>query len=564
MPVIRGTDDGLSVSFGKTDLEGKLHYGFIPFEKYRYPMVVYFKRTAGISKGKAFIPIKKRLSGKYDMIGWEKSGRGMIGYRVINASGRMLYDGRIAFSGKGPFKALPTIIEGPFVNRLSSTGATISFTTQVPIACEIRVNEQILKDSADTASHEIEVTGLRPGTEYSYSIRVGEMTQSWTFRTAPKHGSRKSFTFSYASDSREGKGGGERSFLGVNRYVMNRIMALNAREDVVFMQFTGDMINGYLADKDAMNLEFANWKRSIEPWAHYFPVYVGFGNHEVTVRKFSSEASGNRYSVNRFPFKTDSSERLFADNFVLPLNGPESEDGAIYDPDPDKIDFPSYKENVFFYTYGNVAIVVLNTDYLYTPPVKHIPLLSGNLHSYIMDQQLAWLKKTLSRFEKDKKIDHVFVTQHTPVFPCGGHLGDAMWFRGNNTHRAWINGKPLKQGIIERRDAFLDLLVNQSKKVRAVMTGDEHNYCKLEIGPKMNKYPEQWDKPKLILKRTIYQINNGAAGAPYYAREETPWSSFVSGFSTQNALVLFDVKGKKIQMRVINPVTLEVIDGMKF
>jgi hypothetical protein len=76
----------------------------------------------------------------------------------------------------------------------------------------------------------------------------------------------------------------------------------------------------------------------------------------------------------------------------------------------------------------------------------------------------------------------------------------------------------------------------------------------------MNRYPDNWDKNKLELKRSILQINNGASGAPYYAQEQTPWSSFTSGFSTQNALVLIDVNGKRVSARVLNPDTLEEIE----
>ena len=76
----------------------------------------------------------------------------------------------------------------------------------------------------------------------------------------------------------------------------------------------------------------------------------------------------------------------------------------------------------------------------------------------------------------------------------------------------------------------------------------------------MIKYPETWDKSKLKLNRTIYQINNGAAGAPYYAQEEAPWSENVGYFSTQNAVVFFKIDGKKVVMEVFNPDTLEKFD----
>ena len=73
-------------------------------------------------------------------------------------------------------------------------------------------------------------------------------------------------------------------------------------------------------------------------------------------------------------------------------------------------------------------------------------------------------------------------------------------------------------------------------------------------------YPETWEKPKLKLSRTLYQINNGAAGAPYYAQEIGPWSDNLHGFTTQYALVLIHVDGKKVTIEVLNPDTLEKID----
>jgi hypothetical protein len=76
----------------------------------------------------------------------------------------------------------------------------------------------------------------------------------------------------------------------------------------------------------------------------------------------------------------------------------------------------------------------------------------------------------------------------------------------------------------------------------------------------MPKYPEGWDGPRLDSVRAIWHINNGAAGAPYYGREETPWMDHVRAFSTQNAVVFFHVDGQAVRVEVINPDTLELID----
>jgi hypothetical protein len=300
----------------------------------------------------------------------------------------------------------------------------------------------------------------------------------------------------------------------------------------------------------------------VEPYWHHLPVYVGIGNHEALEFLFTDTLAGGpvRMKIDRFPFETESMEAAYRENFILPKNGPESEDGSLYDPDPGKMDFPSYKESVYYYTYDNLGMIVLNADYWYNSTPQFIRLTGGNLHGYIMDNQLNWLEETLKMFEEDPDIDHVFITLHTPLFPNGGHVHDDMWYGGRNDWRPYVNGRPVQKGIIERRDDLLELAVNQSTKVVAFLTGDEHNYNRLKISSEMEAYPDPWFLEKISFSREIWQINNGAAGAPYYAQEKTPWSDHVEGFTTRNALVLIDVRGKKVSMRVINPDTLELID----
>jgi len=555
-----GTQQGIAFDFQDTLLSGTLYYGLIHYNDSRHPLPVYFRSTAQIEGGKANLPIIGNLSGRYDMTGWEKSGEGTIGYRVMDEYGSMIYDGRVAFKGTGPFEIGITVTEGPFVNLLTEEGATISFKTNLNVSAKVIADGRSFADRKASTEHNIEITGLAPDTEYEYVLQTGGVEQQYSLHTAPEPGSRTPFTFAYASDSRSGQGGGERDIFGVNSYIMKKIMAASVMHDARFFQFTGDLINGYLTSKEATHLQYANWKRSIEAFAHYLPVYVGMGNHEALEYWFYDSRDEMIMKVDRFPFETESAEAVFMDNFNMPLNGPESEDGASYDPDPKKTDFPSYKESVFYYLYDNVAVVVLNSDYLYASATSFIRLTSGNLHGYILDKQLEWFASTLETLEVDDRIDHIFVTQHTPAFPNGGHVGDDMWYSGNNQYRPYIGGKPLAKGIIERRDEYLDLLINKSNKVLAVLTGDEHNYNRLRISPDMTIYPDMYFSEKIEIGREIWQINNGAAGAPYYAQEETPWSDHVQGFTTQNALVLIHVDGKKVSIKVINPDTLELID----
>jgi hypothetical protein len=558
----QGTSKGLVFDFGDPEFSGVLYYGFIPYHDSKHPLPVYFRSASIISKGRTNVNILS-MAGTYDMINWQKNKKGTLGYRVLNDRGLILYDGIISFKvNPNGFDIDDTIIEGPFVNLLTSNGVTISFDTNNKIKAKVIVNGKEYK-SKKGLHHEINISDLIEDKAYNYEVIAGNHSQNYSFKTAHKTGSRKKFTFAYASDSRSGNGGGERNIHGSNSYIMKKISALAKQNNVSFMQFSGDLINGYLTDKDQMNLQYANWKRAIEPFAHYFPVYVSMGNHEALSKVFYDNASNFSISVDRFPFKTESAEAIFANNFVNPSNGPISEDGAKYDPNPNKIDFPSYKENVYYYTYDNVAVIVMNSNYYYSPSTSQIRLTGGGLHAYIMDQQLGWVTNTLNELENDDGIDHIFITVHTPFFPNGGHVTNDMWYSGNNYNRTYVAGKPLEKGIIERRDQLLDLFVNKSKKVIAILTGDEHNYAKTEIGPDTNIYPENYKFDKIKLNRTIFQINNGAAGAPYYAQEITPWSDKATGFTTQNALVLFQVNGKNIEVEVVNPDTLEKFDGYK-
>ena len=554
---MEATEQGFLCDVGDSSFGGVLYYGFMNQEDAAHAYPVFFKRYSRFENGQAAINIQRRLSGKYDMVDWQSRGRGRMGYRITDEKGKILYDGKIHFTGTGPFQTAQTIVEGPTVHQVTSKGAVIAFEALQPGMVELEINGTIyeVRPNADLR-YEQTVTGLEPETHYRYQLRYDGFEDSYYFHTAPEAGSREPFVFAYASDSRAGQGGGERNIHGANAYIMKRIFALAHDKEARFLQFTGDLINGYLSSEQETRLQFANWKQTVAPYAHYFPYYANMGNHEALIYEF-----GDRYaSVDQFPFETQSAEALFARAFTNPLNGPLSEDGSALDPDPSTVDFPTYKENAYHYRYDHVAVVVLNSDYFYAPSTSQIPLTGGNPHGYIMDNQLRWLDETLDAYENDPTIDHVFVTQHTPAFPNGGHVDDDMWYNGSNEARPYAAGQPAEEGIIERRDAYLDILVNQHQKVRAILTGDEHNFNYMRIDDEMPRYPDQWDKEKLTLKRPIFQINNGAAGAPYYAQEPTPWSSYCQGFSTQNALVLFEVSDKGILVKVYNPDTLELFE----
>jgi len=557
---ITGTATGLHFNFHRPDFNGTLQYGFIPYEDYRYPQPVYFKKPAAIEGGQAEIPIAEVLSGKYDMVGWEEKQAGTIGYRIQGEDGTIYYDGCVSFRGTGPFEVDTTLVEGPLLYQPGAHEITVAFETNWACTAAVGIDGVLYGGPRDTTHHEIRITDLKPNTRYEYTVYYGNNQQTYTLLTAPEIGSRAPFTFAYASDSRNGYGGGERNVHGANHYIMKKIGALAARENVRFLQFTGDLIDGYLTDRGEMDLQYANWKKAIGPFAHHLPIYATPGNHESFMFWFQNADRSEVAIIEQFPYATHSGSAVFAEHFSNPDNPLLHSEGPL-DENEGYHRFPPYAETAYSYTYGNVGVICMNSDYWYSPTLEAVPETGGGLHGYIMDNQLAWVRQELEMMERDPNIDHVFLTEHTPFFPNGGHIDDDMWYNGNNEPRPVVGGQPVELGIIQRRDELLEAGVNGSSKLRAILTGDEHNYCKTLIGPETPIYPEGWEGERITLERSIYQINNGAAGAPYYGQESTPWTPYTSGFSTQNALVLFDVDGDDITVRVINPDTLEEIES---
>ena len=553
----RGTANGIALDFGRPDFAGSLVFGLIPYHDTRYPQPVY-RTSTPIKEGKAEIDIKATISERYDMVGWVIAGMGVIGYRVIALNGTMVYDGRVRFKGTGPFEIDVTMVEGPFVANVTPSQAVIWFQLDRPAPCSIELANRIVPCREHEARQEITIGQLTPGTDYRYRVRYGNYEEAYGFRAAPAAGIRQPFVFAYASDSRGGQGGGDRNFNGPNAYILRRLMAVAQDRRAAFMQFTGDLVSGYGQSPDALAFELANWKRAIEPQAHWLPVYTTMGNHDSVLREFAGEG-GRSVRIDRFPFETESAEAVFARELVNPENGPASEDGSALDPDPAALDFPSYRRNVYWYQYDNVAMVVLNSNYWFAPSLQQTPQSGGNLHGYLMDNQIAWLSRSLASLARDATVDHVFITVHTPMFPNGGHVGDSMWYNGSNAPRPFVGGTPVTKGIIERRDELLTL-IQRHPKVLAVLTGDEHNYNRMRLDESVPIYPEGWDNARVRLQRPFFQINNGAAGAPYYAQDHTPWSAFVQGFSTQHAICLFYVEGPRVRLETVNPETLEVLD----
>ncbi|HZE84231.1 MAG TPA: hypothetical protein VE035_07965, partial [Puia sp.] len=510
-----------------------------------------------MTDGKALLEMKKVFVKSNDIFKLAGKGKGVIGYRIMDGNGRILYEGRVAFEGSGPYTIVPTIIEGPMINDLQPTGGIISYETQLPVQSTIVVGGRSFSDLSAARHHEILVSGLQPGTLYPYTISYGNRKDTHSFQTASAAGSRKPFTFAFASANRATTGGGERDFGGTNYQATRTIMAVAAMNHAVFLQAQGDISTGANPSDDGHALEYANFKRSLEPFWSQIPVYVGFGDHEASRSVFAPDpVTKKSKTIEAFPYASASGEASFGRAFVNPANGPVSEDGAAYDPDPNQLDFPTYKENVYYYTYDNVAMIVLNTEYWES---KDPLATSGCPEGYIMDQQVKWLKETMGRMENDAHIDHIFVVTHGAVFPNGDHLADAMWWDGDNTSRAVVAGKLLPKGTIERRDEILDICVNNSRKFLAFISGDEHNFSFLPVTSQTPIYLKDYSGKKIRLQRDFYCINNGAGGSAPYALLSSPWSEGFRYFTAPPALALIHVDGPHVTLGAMRTETFESI-----
>jgi len=431
MGTLTGSENGIMIDLDRPGYNGTIAYG--PYdETVEFPSVAFLPKSVKIKDGKALIEMKKTFTKASDFYHLADKGNGIIGYRIIDSAGRIIYEGRVAFEGKGPYTVVPTIVQGPMVNDLLSTGCILSYDTQVAMKTSVSIGDKNFGDDNEVMHHEITVNGLKAGTEYTYTITYGDRKVSHTFTTAPAEGSRKPFTFAFASANRGTTGGGERDFGGTNYQTTRAIMGAAVMNKAVFLQCTGDFTDGGNTSEQGHMMEYANFKRALEPFWNKVPVYVGFGDHEPNKTSLRNEETKKNYSIELYPYASVSGEATFAKAFVNPQNGPQSEDGAAYDPDPSKLDFPTYKENVYYYTYGNVAMIVLNTEYWES---KDPTVTSGCPEGYIMDQQVKWLKETMQKMESNPNIDHIFVNIHGAAFPNGDHLDDAMYWQGDNCQK---------------------------------------------------------------------------------------------------------------------------------
>ncbi|MBU1698797.1 MAG: metallophosphoesterase family protein [Candidatus Eisenbacteria bacterium] len=593
---VQGGETGLIIDFShvrllldETSIDpakiyGYVHAGPYPFEggetKFSYKR---FRISTSLIDGRCLLPVGQFLL-TYNSEDWITRGQIVIRFQLFLQTEEKdrflgLYDIFAAFhqTAEG-FAVEPWLLEGPCVNLIESghpDEILVSFVTNSPVEAAVLLSDGRRFTSNRASDHNVKLTRLKPDTKYQYQVRIGDQwTKFYSFKTAAPRGAYP-VVFALCGDSRSGHGGGSRNFMGVNYMTLEKLASLAYQKNAAFFLMDGDLITGYTTSPDDFRMQLYGFKQAMSGFWCERPVYTAMGNHEALLKTYES---GGPYphSIDRWPYDKYSAEAVFAESFHNPKNGPDPSDPRR----------PTYKESVYSFQYGAAFFVVFNNNYWYGDEPE---LYGGSPEGYLFDDQMKWIERELEQAEIDPSIQYVFLMAQEPVFPCGGHVNDAMWYDGSNNIRAYVYShgrlEPEKDGLLEVRNRFARL-VAQHRKVAAVFCSDEHSYYRVIIDnvvpvgdPLQDDRNEDgviaWesDEPASPLKdlgHPVWYLTCGGGGAPYYSEQPTPWNQYwksredgKSGYyySSQENIFIVAAYQNQVSLEVYNPYG-ELIDSI--
>jgi hypothetical protein len=533
-----------------------VHFGvFDPdalLPRVRYMSSVRENLTGESTAHSVTIPISPTLTSRSnDISGMRSRGGGVVAYRIeVYHPGVQpipgywtMWPGLKAFDRRFEFyngALYPTVIEGPFVDQITPNSAIISWDTDLPVNGTVKVGGvgDFPAPVANATHFEVPLTGLAAGATYTYSVEITDgakttATRQYYFST-PAQGTNK-FDFVAMGDGRANAGGSESDYNGVNYGVVKQLFTNAFNRNAAFVVFTGDYEWGFSDVVLDLQQQLRAWKAAVEQVRHYVPLYAVMGNHELSINSYLTNDPGSQNLPALWFDKAtpNSGEEIFGGEFVNPTNGPT--------PDPPaggSCTKPPYRENVYYWDYGNSRFVVLNTAYWYS---SYAEKYGGYLNAYIGDDQAAWLINAFNQTAADPSIEHLFLIGHTPPFPSGGHEYGGMWLGGGSPA---VNRGVDRTYVVERRDQIWRAFVSSGKAV-AYIAADEHNYSRTAVTKDRNN--DYFPSP-------AWQLVSGGAGAPLTAtRSNTvPWKDDVEKFSTQLHSVMLRVDGKQVTAEVYN------------
>lgn len=526
--------NGASVYFGTTVPED-------PFSSARHRKRVWkIKSSLGDKRHSAELSFKSLFKPHYDVGKSLQTGRGTVAWRVEaldpEEGTARVYDGRSNFrcepspcTRASKLIQTPSLRLGPFVDRPEPTSVYVSWTSDAAtrgfvIAHREGGDWQTFPSATPGTRHEVKLSGLAPGERYRYYVAAidhrgeGTLSSGATFQTAPR--GEADFSFVVLSDSRSGQGTADERYAGTNRLILLELLQRSLSYDPSFVVFVGDLVDGYTTSESAFRFELDHWFRAVEPVHRYVPIFEVMGNHEALLDFWDVGWGIARGGAS-------SAEAIFSEYAVNPTNGPkQSVDGA-----------PPYGETVYSFDYGDAHFAVVNSNYWFRshPDRKDHPAYGkGNREGWIDDVTLKWLDEDLAAAKSAGK-SHLFVFTHEPGFPNGGHPQDAMYWSGKIPE------------VNARREQLFKLMAKRG--VSAIFHGDEHNYSRTDVNGEV----------VAGIKRPIWQLISGGAGAPYYAQQQLPWSPQVARFDARQHFIVVHVTQGRVRAEAV-AITGERID----
>ncbi len=561
---------GLLLDLHDTTLYGRVYAGQAYFESGTtdFPEVR-FRTSSEVVQGKALLGLNTYFdpSARANANGWRNSG--ILGYRLEltkmrggKPAGAGTFDSRVYFRKEDSvFVPIVSITEPPMVGLVESDHPewmVIAFTADRPSRGAIEV-ERVGKFADDglVERHEIQVRGLHPSTEYRYRALAVDgadtaVTPWLRFMTAPRKGE-GSVVCAYAGDGRAATGGGEFDYVGVDRHVGEQIGTDVFRRGAGFLLFGGDLFAGYTNSIEELQMEQMAFRETYASFLSARPLYSAVGNHEALTNSFD-DGSRRGIVMDKWPYETSSAEAVFARGLLQPTNGPKAPPGR-----------PPYDETVFSFQYGPVKVIVFNNSYWFTSHSR-LQEFGGCPEGYVLPEQMEWIKEEVRKGDADPTVQYIVMLAHSPLFPGGGHVSGSMWSNGNNNLRAYSlasgTSAPLGPGMIEVRNELWTIAC-RSRKVAVVLGSHEHNYQRILITKETpvgvpakddlngnGRLDDGQISPDPDFAKPLWQVISGGAGAPYYTKEECPWSGSSKFFSAQYHYILFRADKRKIAMEV--------------
>lgn len=233
-------------------------------------------------------------------------------------------------------------------------------------------------DVGDMNIHSVTLTGLTPGTQYSY--RVGDGTnwsKSYTFTT--QQAGTPSFNFIVLTDIHCGYPNDTTGVPTNLPYTNNLHAAFSNDSDAKFVVMDGDTLD-YAGLYDQWNLFYAGGAGVIDT----IPVVPATGNHEPETKINGSKAY-------RKPVE-------FITQFKVPQNGPASQ--VV-----DNQQCDGLKGEVYSYNYGDVHFVILDSQATEEAVIGNdaVSRFPGGAQQFL-DLQTKWLDNDLKSTTKKWKI----------------------------------------------------------------------------------------------------------------------------------------------------------------